>query len=92
MRPQPLTNGLQQRRKSSCVETFFPDAYHRWAALAAGNEQGMEIRIERDADARVGARSPQNLCIVGTTHAYFKHVNHAHSPWLSKAAVDRGRP
>jgi hypothetical protein len=25
----------------------------------------MEIRIERDADARIGARSPQYLSIIG---------------------------
>jgi hypothetical protein len=87
-----LTNGLQQRRKSSCVETFFPDPNHRWAALAAGSEQGMEIRIERHADARVGARSSQNLCIVGTAMPISETWVTSHSSWLSNAAVDRGRP
>jgi hypothetical protein len=58
---------LQQRRKCICVETLLSDPYHRWAALTAGCQQGMEIRIERDADARIGARSP---------HADFGHVNH----------------
>jgi hypothetical protein len=57
--------------KSSRVETLLSDAYRRWAALAAGGEQGTEIRIERGVDARFAGRSPQYLCIVVPTHPDF---------------------
>jgi hypothetical protein len=72
----PRPNGFQQRRKRGCVETFPPDPYYRWTVFAAGSEQGMEISIERYADARVSARSPENRCIIGTTHADIGNVLH----------------
>jgi hypothetical protein len=48
----------------------------------------MEIRIERDANALLGARSLQNLWILGTTEADFGHVNHV-PPALAQQS-DRG--
>jgi hypothetical protein len=44
--------------------------------FAAGSEQGMEIRIECYADARVTARSPENLCIIGAAHPDFGNVQY----------------
>jgi hypothetical protein len=83
----PRPNGLQQRRNRSCVETFPPDPYYGWTVFAAGSKQGMEIRIERYADARVGARSPENLCIIGTAHADFGNVQYV----PAALAQQRGR-
>jgi hypothetical protein len=31
----------------------------------------MEIGVERDADTRLGSRVPENICVLGTTHADF---------------------
>ena len=69
-------DALQQRRKRVSVQTFVPDPYHEKPALAADRKQGMEIRVKRDADARLGAGARQHIRIRRAAHADFRHVDH----------------
>ena len=36
----------------------------------------MEVRVKRDADARLGSGSLQDIHIISAAHADFGHVNH----------------
>lgn len=77
--------GQMPSNKRRRVETLFSNPYHRWIPFPAGREQGVEIRIKCDADARLGPPPLQNGCIVGATHPDFRHMNHVPSAPLQQA-------
>ena len=69
-------DALQQRREPGRIKAFFPNAYHGRPALAADRKQGMEIRVKRDADARLGTGARQHIRIRRAAHADFGHMDH----------------
>jgi hypothetical protein len=87
-----VTLAWQQRRERGRVETFFPDAYHGRSAFAAGREEEMDIRVQRDADARFGrVRRTMSASSAGLIPISDTWIT-SQPACVNTAAVDRGKP
>jgi len=62
--------------RGGCAGTLLPNSDRGWTARAAGSQQRVEIGIERDTYTRLSSRALGNVCVVGTTHADFRHMYH----------------
>ena len=72
MRP----NACEQLSHGYRLQTFNPNAHHRWRSFRPQNQQGMKIGIERNANPVFAPRVVQNLQIRGAAHADFTDMNH----------------
>src|SRR5207253_9956435 len=66
---------FQQCRERAGVETFLSYAHHGRDGFTTGRQQGVEIRVESDADTLFSSSALKDICVVCTAHTDFRHMD-----------------